>query len=689
MKSFFEKIKNAFAGFNNAQKIACGVLAVALVATVGLRASALSGYDDKDSTSISQLFSSITSMYSMGPSYSSEESKPDVEITLKASSVEEDLEVQIVDEKGNLVVGPEFTLTVKAKNGSYNKDWKVNDGFLKLTKIDGGEYIVTIRPLKGYIVPADGLECKVEKKVAYKEVDVKELLVDDNKVDSQKEDAGYTQTPTAPPVERLTDTVEFVPSSSRNGTENIDKYKPVYVSGGNADSEGNYEIQLDNGQPSGVYIVVDRDGYAVSGYRWERQEVEAASAPNTGNGEPGEGTDGSDNPSQEDPSSSTSDPETPSTPDPEPSSTPDPDPSTPPESSSEPIASEPVSSDPTPSSSESQSSDPAPSSSSENPDPSQSDSSSDSTGSSSSDVYSGDSSSSTSSSQSSGSSETEYRDVKVPVDIFGADKTPVKDELGNSIFKFNEEQIEQPTTIYYGWQTLNGKRYYFDKNGKKVTGTQVIQGVTYYFDVNGVMGNRLGIDVSKYQGNIDWAKVKASGVDYAIIRVGYRGYGTGVLVEDPTFRRNIQGATAAGIKVGVYVFSQAITTQEAVEEASLCLEATRGYGLALPIFFDSEYSTSRRSGRADHLSQSQRTKIAIAFCETVRNGGRAAGIYASKTWFYYQLNYSEISRYSIWVAHYARATDFRYHYDIWQYSGSGRCAGISGAVDMNLIYAAY
>ena len=641
MKSFFEKIKEAFSGFNNAQKIACGVLAVALVATVGLRASALSGYDGKDSTSLSRLFSSVTSIVSRSSSYSSEESLPDVEVMLKASSVEEDLEVQIVDEKGNLVVGPEFTLTVKAKNGSYNKDWKVNDGFLKLTKIDGGEYSVTIQPLKGYIVPTEPLECKVEKKVAYKEVDVSELLVDDSKVDSRKEDAGYSATPTAPPVERLTDTVEFVESSSKPGKESVDKYKPVYVSGGKADSEGNYEIQLDNGQPSGVYIVVDRDGYAVSGYRWERQEVEAASAPNTGNGEPGE-DEGTETPT--DPTPSSEEPPAP----PEPSSTPEP--------SSEPVVSEPVSSEPESSSEESSSTEPEPSSDPvSSSEPSQPDPSSGSDVSS--DTSSDTSDSSTSSSQGSGSSEIEYRDVKVEVDIYGSDKTPIKDRLGNSIYKFNKEEIEQSTTIYYGWQTLNGKRYYFDKNGKKVTGMQVIQGVTYYFDANGVMGNRLGIDVSKYQGNIDWAKVKASGIDYAIIRVGYRGYGSGVLVEDPTFKRNIQGATAAGIKVGVYVFSQAINTQEAVEEASLCLEATRGYGLALPIYFDSEYSTSRRSGRADGLSQSQRTRIAVAFCETVRSGGRAAGVYASKTWFYYQLNYSEISRYSIWVAHYARLLD--------------------------------
>ena len=264
----------------------------------------------------------------------------------------------------------------------------------------------------------------------------------------------------------------------------------------------------------------------------------------------------------------------------------------------------------------------------------------------------------------------------------------INNDLSLEKIEIKDTKIEK-VTVYYGWQTLSGSKYYFDKNGNKVTGTQVIQGITYYFDKDGKMGSRIGIDVSKYQGNIDWKAVKNAGIEFAIIRVGYRGYGTGVLVEDPYFRQNIRGATAAGIKVGVYVFSQAITTQEAVEEASMCIEAVKGHNLAYPIFFDTEYSTSNRTGRADGLSKSHRTTIAKAFCETVRNAGYKAGIYASKSWFYNQLDYSRISSYHIWVAHYASSTDFAYRYDIWQYTGSGTCAGIGGAVDMNIGYTAY
>ncbi|MBE6866481.1 MAG: hypothetical protein E7492_05950 [Ruminococcaceae bacterium] len=203
------------------------------------------------------------------------------------------------------------------------------------------------------------------------------------------------------------------------------------------------------------------------------------------------------------------------------------------------------------------------------------------------------------------------------------------------------------------------------------------------------MGSRIGIDISKYQPSINWQTVKDSGIEFVIIRAGYRGYGTGALVEDPYFKQHIQGATSVGLKVGVYVFSQAITTQEAVEEASLALSLVKGYNIKYPIFFDTEYSTSAKTGRADHLSQTQRTTIAKAFCETIENAGYNAGIYASKTWFYYQLDYSQISQYDIWVAHYASATDFKYRYDIWQYTGTGTCAGVGGLVDLNIGYTAY
>ena len=242
---------------------------------------------------------------------------------------------------------------------------------------------------------------------------------------------------------------------------------------------------------------------------------------------------------------------------------------------------------------------------------------------------------------------------------------------------------------YTGWQTMaDNKTYYFDKKGEKVTGTQVIQGVTYVFSSAGVlsMGDGIiGIDVSKWNGTIDWAAVKASGVNFVIIRCGYRGSTTGSLIVDPKFEQNIQGATNAGLKVGVYFFTQAITEVEAVEEASLALALTSKYKLTYPIFIDSEGS----GGRADGLDVTTRTAVLKAFCQTITNAGKKAGIYASKNWYGNKLTMSQLNAYTIWMAQYATAATYTGRYDIWQYSSSGHVGGIEGNVDMNKSYLNY
>ena len=242
--------------------------------------------------------------------------------------------------------------------------------------------------------------------------------------------------------------------------------------------------------------------------------------------------------------------------------------------------------------------------------------------------------------------------------------------------------------IYTGWQNIDGKSYYFDKNGNKVTGQQVIQGAKYNFNSDGTLNTGsgvLGIDVSTWNGNIDWNKVKNSGVSYVIIRTGYRGSTQGALVEDNKFRQNIKGATNAGLKVGVYFFTQAINEVEAVEEASMVLSQIKGYKLAYPVFIDVESS----GGRADGLSTSDRTKIVNAFCQTIQNNGYRAGIYANKTWFTNKLNTSALSGYKIWLAQYNSSVTYKGRYDMWQYSDKGKINGISGNVDMNLSYLSY
>ena len=240
--------------------------------------------------------------------------------------------------------------------------------------------------------------------------------------------------------------------------------------------------------------------------------------------------------------------------------------------------------------------------------------------------------------------------------------------------------------LYTGWQTIDGQKCYFDKNHNKVTGKQVICGVEYDFGESGTLSTgsgSLGIDVSKYQPSINWAAVKSSGVDYVIIRCGYRGSSTGALIEDPYFKSHIKGAKAAGLKVGVYFFTTALTEAEAVEEASMCAYLCNGYGLDFPIFMDCE--SSPRDGY-NGMSASQRTAIIKAFCNTVRSAGYSAGVYANKTWLSSYMKAGELSGYKIWLAQYNSAPTYSGKYDMWQYTSKGSVNGISGYVDMNKCY---
>ena len=199
-------------------------------------------------------------------------------------------------------------------------------------------------------------------------------------------------------------------------------------------------------------------------------------------------------------------------------------------------------------------------------------------------------------------------------------------------------------------------------------------------------GAKLGIDVSKWNKEIDWQRVKAAGVEFAIIRVGYRGWTTGALVEDPYFAQNIREASEAGIAVGIYFFTQAVNALEAVEEASMALALVEDYRLDYPIFIDSEGTGTAGQGRADHLSVDVRTEVCLAFMETVRNAGYNAGLYAARHWLYNQLDTTRLSRHIIWLAEYRDVPLYTGYYQLWQYSSRGQIDGIEGNVDLNLSY---
>lgn len=194
----------------------------------------------------------------------------------------------------------------------------------------------------------------------------------------------------------------------------------------------------------------------------------------------------------------------------------------------------------------------------------------------------------------------------------------------------------------------------------------------------------IGIDVSKWNKQIDWEKVKASGVEFAIIRCGYRGASTGALVEDPMFEQNIQGAKAAGIKVGTYFFTQAVSAVEAVEEASMVITLCRDYNIEYPAFIDTEGAGG--SGRADQLDSTTRTIVCQAFCETLQSAGFTAGVYASRNWLTKNLDVSQLERFCIWLAEYRKIPEYQGYYQMWQYTSGGSVDGIEGRVDLDIGY---
>lgn len=202
-----------------------------------------------------------------------------------------------------------------------------------------------------------------------------------------------------------------------------------------------------------------------------------------------------------------------------------------------------------------------------------------------------------------------------------------------------------------------------------------------------------GIDVSVYQGNIDWAKAKAAGVDYAIIRVAYRGYGSaGTLVPDKNYKANIEGALAAGVDVGIYIFSQAITVEEAKEEASYAISLASGYDITLPVVMDFEYyKTGEGRLYNANLSKAEATKICLAFCEQAETQGYTGMVYANRSMLQNQVNAAEIAaQYPIWLACYpsnaSSGSGYSGEYSYWQYTSTGTVSGISGNVDCNFRY---
>lgn len=202
---------------------------------------------------------------------------------------------------------------------------------------------------------------------------------------------------------------------------------------------------------------------------------------------------------------------------------------------------------------------------------------------------------------------------------------------------------------------------------------------------DGVVASYKGMDVSKYQGSIDWEQAKADGIEYAFIRLGIRGYSTGKLALDEYFEDNMSGAAAAGIETGVYFFTQAVNVAEAAEEAQFVLESIAGYDVRCPIVFDVELLPNA-DARANGLSMEERTDAAVAFCEAIKEAGYVPMIYGNIKCFTKLLDMSKIEDYEKWYAFYDDYMYFPYELSCWQYTENGKVAGVKGNVDLNISY---
>jgi GH25 family lysozyme M1 (1,4-beta-N-acetylmuramidase) len=267
--------------------------------------------------------------------------------------------------------------------------------------------------------------------------------------------------------------------------------------------------------------------------------------------------------------------------------------------------------------------------------------------------------------------------------------TPVKNSV--NVSSAASSSASSAASKSDGWRTINGVKYFYYHNNP-LKGWQTIEGKKYYFDSKGALKTRLGVDVSAWQGKINWQKVKAAGVDFAIIRIGARGWGTaGNYYKDSCFEANYAGAKAAGISVGVYFFSQAITVGEAEAEAQFTLDILNGRSLTEPIAFDTENPPDDEARtKLANLTNQQRTDMAIAFCKKIKSAGRTPMVYSGKYWFCNYMNPAQLAPYTTWVAQYLDdpniGTTYPYSYKYWQYTSGGHINGISTSADMNISF---
>ncbi|MBO4903678.1 MAG: glycoside hydrolase family 25 protein [Lachnospiraceae bacterium] len=222
-------------------------------------------------------------------------------------------------------------------------------------------------------------------------------------------------------------------------------------------------------------------------------------------------------------------------------------------------------------------------------------------------------------------------------------------------------------------------------NSYKAENFRIDNGFMAYFDDDGNKISHLGCDLSYHNRNVNFEELKAAGCEFVMLRCGYRGYSEGGMVKDEKFETYISEAERVGLKVGVYFFTQALTPEEARDEADFTLSLIEDHTISYPVAFDTEYidDESARTNTTE-ISEELRSEICKAFCERIREEGYYPMIYASENWFRRHLDVELLKEYDFWAPQYLEENDFLYDFTIWQYTDTGSIPGVSGDVDLDI-----
>ncbi len=235
------------------------------------------------------------------------------------------------------------------------------------------------------------------------------------------------------------------------------------------------------------------------------------------------------------------------------------------------------------------------------------------------------------------------------------------------------------------WVLINP---YLEKNTYDYTKLKMKNDLASYADGNTF--SYVGADLSKYNGEVDFVTLKQSGVSFVMLRLGMRGYGSGEIMLDEKFTDYITKASEAGLDIGIYFYSQALTEEEAAEEANFVIQNLANYQVTItyPVAFDMEY-VPNDTARVEALNREEKTKVAKVFLDTVKNAGYKPMVYGTKEWLLKQVDLTKLTDYDIWLSQQEEAPDYPYKFQIWQYTREGSLAGADGDVHLNISFVDY